>query len=392
MIEFYFLNISFIILTVYILSKKEYKLPTFLFYWGIIIIYLIPSHYIFWGGNSYKNFGTKSSELFYFLGTIYTLLTLIFFIILNANIKPLTSIKSIETTRALKAINIIFLLYIILYIFYILLYWNSWPLINAIVGKIIQRPDIVSGDFKFYFTVTTLSNIILPFYFFSYISREKKKTIITILLFSICILSLSLGGNKGLFLYFIVFCMFFANEIKIKIRYIILAPLLGLVFYSLMKGVAPSIDNIYNYLLESIIRRIFITQGMSGPNAIQLYLDGMDFYDLSSQQIKELVFQYVYGYSPGSMPVPYFVELYLKLGLFLAVALTLIILSLISIFFLFFRNCSTSYKWLVFYISYIIVMSGFSSDNYLRFLAIILFIFIYNFIIAILALKKNHIN
>ncbi|HDS6400774.1 TPA: oligosaccharide repeat unit polymerase [Morganella morganii subsp. morganii] len=391
MMEFYFLNISFIILTAYIILKKEYKLPTFLFYWGIIIIYLAPSHYIFWGGESYKHFGTESSELFYLLGALYTLVLLMFFILLNSNIKTSLLMKSPESISALKATNIIFLSCLFIYLFYILLYWNSWPLINAIVGKIIQRPDIVKGDFKFYFTVTTFSNIIFPFCFFSYISREKKKTTITIFLFLICILSLSLGGNKGLFLYFIVFCMFFANEIKIKIRYIILAPLLGLIFYSLMKGVTPSIDNIYNYLLESIIRRIFITQGMSGPNAIQLYLDGMDFYNLSSQQIKELIFQYVYGYSPGSMPVPYFVEFYLKFGLFIAITLTLIIFSIISLFFLFFRNCSTSYKWLVFYTSYIIVMSGFSPDNYLRFFAIIIFISIHNMLMALLPLKnKSH--
>lgn len=373
MLEFISLNIAFVLLTIQIIALKTYKTPLILLYWGVLIIYITPSYYAFFGGETYRRYTINALDIFYLLGFAHILIT-----ILTLFAQKLLCIKTwkIESgaNKPFIAFNI-FLLFVILYVAY---YWNEWPLLKAISGEIVDRPDIVGGTFQGYFFISSLISIIMPAYFFHYYSYKKRNKYVLAALFLLVSFLLTIGGNKGLFLYFVIFTYFTLSTKKVNIKYILSLAFIGVFLYATMKGVNVTSDNLFDYLFESIFRRVFITQGISGPNLLQLDLNGIDLNQFNDQDIKSYLFEYTYGYSPGSMPIPYLVEFFVRYGLFVSISISLITMLGLVVFFNILDKSNIVNQWLIFYVCYLIVMSGFSSSNIYRLIAVITFAFIYS--------------
>lgn len=376
MIEFIYLNIFFFIITIYILTIRLYKSPIIILYLGLVILYVVPANYIYFGGKSYRFFGDDAAHLFYLLGIIQVLFSGILFFVSRPIIKKQPPIQA--SVKEHKLLTKYFMFFLVSYLFYVIYYWTDWPLFNAIHGNITERPDVKNGVFQFYFSISTLSNIIIPFYFFHYTKYCNAKKTLIFLLAILTVLSLTIGGNKGLFLYFMIFCLLFLNNGKINLKYLVLIPLAGIILYSTMKGTSLSASSISDYLLESIFRRIFITQGISAPNVIQLYLDNVNFEYMDGQEIKRFLFSYVYHEDSGSMPIPYFVEFYIRYGLTISIALSIIITFLLCLAFNLSKTNRVSDYWVIYYACYIIIMSGFSLSNIYRITAAILFLIMIN--------------
>lgn len=375
MIEFILLNVLFLLLSIVVYLFKSYKKPSVLLYWGIIIIYILPSYYAFLGGETYKSYTDEAAELFYMLGCV-CILTVIFFYLADSFFKKNNSV----VYSCNKLTLILFNFFLFFFLSYIIYYWADWPLLKALSGDIIDRPDIVGGVFQGYFFISSLISIVMPSFFLYYVGNETKSILISFLLLILTAFFLTIGGNKGLFLYFILFSYFSFSTKKINIKYIILVLFAGLFVYSTMKGVELTSINSYEYLIESILRRLFITQGISGPNVLQLYLNDLDLNQFNDRELKFYLFEYTYGYSPGSMPIAYTIDFFVRYGLFSSIVFSFSVMIILVFVFNILNSGDIVNRWLIFYTCYLIVMSGISFSNLYRFIAIITFAIIYNFI------------
>ncbi|HCD2786290.1 TPA: O61 family O-antigen polymerase, partial [Escherichia coli] len=127
-----------------------------------------------------------------------------------------------------------------------------------------------------------------------------------------------------------------------------------------------------SYLIESISERIFLTQGMAMPAVIEL-AKSTDVTMMNSNDLKYTLFNFVYGYSPGSMPLFYTAELYVRYG-WLMMSFISVIISLVFGFgaFVINKTKDSAIRW-VYYISlYALIMGGVGSANLFFFIVAIL--------------------
>lgn len=389
--EVLIVNLVFLALTILIIRYKTYKKPSFLIYWGAIIIFICPVNYIYFGGVTYKHFGEEATTLYEILSVISIISIYLFF---GFNLLWESRKKSkIDVTVCKSNIVDYFSIFIfILSMMYFLFYFKHWPLLDAFSGVIEARPDIVKGIFKGYFMMSIIYQVILPSILFYYWqSKQLNKKLFYLLFFTVSFFII-IGGNKGIYLYFIMF-IFITIIKKVNVKLIFIS-LLSMVFlYAVMKGVTLDYATFKDYLLESIFRRVFITQGMGIPNSIQMMLNGFDFSLYNSHDMKFVIFEYIYGYSPGSMPLYFTGELFIRYGFFSVIVF--------SFFFSFFGSlisfkCESygyySINWCLYYSLYVFVMSGVSLSNFYRLIVIFIMIVFFVIFTKIIIVKQRGSN
>ncbi|WP_426448496.1 hypothetical protein [Siccibacter colletis] len=371
MIEYTILIFSFIILTLLFFSQKLYRYPSFFFYWGAIIIFLSPATYAFFGGGVYRMYKSGAEIQFYVLGFLSIWLIVVFYIFRNIASLLLEKSRNIAVDSHNLTFSSYWKVFVVISIGYSALYFfahiNHWPIFKMLSGDFLVRPDIDSEGFQFYFFTSVVYQVVLPVIFFQHFEIHRKKRIKNFFFFCLLVLLLIAGGNKGIMLYFFIFCWLFALRNK-NIFVVGFMCVLSLVVYALAKGVSIGYDTLADYLLESIFRRIFVTQGISIPNALEMFAQGVNFYPLSSNEVKIAIYDFVYGSGPGSMPIFFTAELYLRFGAAISIMLSLLIVFGLAAFSsIIERHKNLSLYWCGFYAFFVFVMSGVSEANLYRF-------------------------
>ncbi|WP_196208739.1 hypothetical protein [Citrobacter sp. Res13-Sevr-PEB04-36] len=357
MIEFLLFSVCSFVLYQTFYFTKEYSGNLFLMMWGYAFLFVTPAVYIFCGGEKYHVFDDESSLKFYTLGcfsSIFIILMLLFKVSLNR-----ISISGPRIFISETILKSAFYLCIMFVATYIVFYWKQWPFFNFISEGVSERPDIVKGNFQGFFIYSLFTSIIIPSIYFYF---KNKKGSFNFLFFIFVCFSMVVSGNKGVFLYFIIFNVLFEwKKIRISTYVIIFIGLMAI--YALIRLPFVGEGFSFSYLVESIFERIFLTQGMAMPAVIEL-AKSVDITAMSSNDLKYTLFNFVYGYSPGSMPLFYTAELYVRYGWFI-MSMISVIISLVFGFgaFVINKKKESSIRW-VYYISlYALIMGGVGSAN-----------------------------
>ncbi|PWC09724.1 O-antigen polymerase [Brenneria corticis] len=381
--EFILLNLLFLTFFAIVIFAKEYRGSVFVYYLGIAILFLTPAWYIYIKGEKYLSYSQESAEVYFLLGCV-AFVHCIFVCLIRLAFNKRLSVNYYNEFYAPKKILLMFFIFTILVIIaYVIYYWREWPLLNAFSGNVIDRPDTVKGNFKGYFTYSVVVQVLLPaiyFYFFFLYKENRVLNTLFILLVSFFII---IGGNKGIFLYFILFYFLYVLK-KISIVNYTFYFITCVFVYAVMKGAfSNDLGDSVNaeYLVESITTRFFVAQGISIPNVIEMTQGNNAIAELDSEELKSVLFEYVYGYSPGSMPLIYIAEIFIKYNVFIFLATISVFTFLISFVSLFVEKTSNlSILWVFYYCLYALVMAGISDANLLRFVfSIIVMIIIYAF-------------
>lgn len=367
------INLVFLLISLMVIKGGDFQKPSFIVYWGGVIIFVCPINYIYFGGESYRHFGDEAYQLYEYLALI-SILSIGFFYILKSLFPKFKNNDDNFTFRKSKIIDYFSIFFLSISVIYFLIYINHWPLLEAFTGVIEARPDIVKGVFKGYFMMSIVFQVILPAILFYYWQSKHISKNNIYFLFVVVSFFIIIGGNKGIYLYFIIF-IFLTIIKRVNIKWLLFSLLVMIFLYAKMKGVNFDYDTLKSYLLESIFRRVFVTQGMGIPNSIQMMLNGIDFSLYNTHDLKFAIFEYIYGYSPGSMPLYFTGELFIRYG-FLSVIVFSVFFSIFGA--LIVSKCESykyySINWLLYYALYVFVMSGVSVSNLYRLIVIIVMI------------------
>ncbi|WP_422529151.1 hypothetical protein [Serratia fonticola] len=368
--EFLMLNIFFFILVLLIIIRKEYNSSLVIYYIGIIILFVTPSWYMEGGGEKYRSYSSDSAYRYYMLG-VGVIIQCYLIIAVRFLFSKVNDAQEYNLSFKPKKPLLIFFCMVIFFIFcYVAYYWSSWPLLQAFEGNIIDRPDAVKGDFKGYFTYSIVAQTLLPAIYFYFHNKYKDNFFINTVLFLSVSFFIIIGGNKAIFLYFVIFYMWFSESKNKKLNILIYGGVC-IALYALMKGILSheTGSNVTtDYLFESIVTRTFATQGISIPNVIELASNNIAILDMSSEELKSVLFEYVYGYSPGTMPLIYIADIFVRFGILITIMIGLIFSLILAFSSLFIeRTKNLALLWIYYYAIYALVMSGLSDANLLRF-------------------------
>ncbi|MEZ9412514.1 hypothetical protein BCU53_013290 [Vibrio lentus] len=384
--EFLLLISTWICSIFFVFFSKGMKKAILIWYIGCFLSFISPSVYIYFGGENYRSYGINSASTYMLLGSIVNVINIICTYISYRVLGKSPNLNNYHLDLTKRTLNY-FWFFILISLVYVVYFWNLWPLVNAMKGNIIDRPDTVKGGFKFFFTISTIFMIVIPTLFFSLLKGQTKKN--SIVMFFLVSILLVIGGNKGIFMYFCLFYWFYFLNFKINLRFVMIIILL-LSLYLLMKGVSDFGLETVIYAIESPLRRLFVAQGIAIPIRIEMLNAGILDYT-AYESIKFVVFEFTYGYSPGSMPVVFFGDLFVHFGFIESLILSFIPVLLIHIFAnLVDRSANYSYLWLYFFTVYILTMSGFSLANAYRMIIVVsMFLFI-RFLIKGQPFNENH--
>ncbi len=340
---------------------------------GHTIIFLGPLIYIdILDGEKYNSYSSDGLLLFSYLG-LSNIILMICVDIFSFNCRSNSSLKK-ESSSWVAFIFIVFLFCFS----YIALNLNKLPILSIVSGGEYVRPDIVKTELRGFFTFSMISNFLLPLCFiYVYENRFNRFFVFVSFLFvSFCLV---VGGNKGGLFFFIFFCFFFLFGKENKLKGLVLSSFL-ITLYSLIK-ISEGADFSFEYVISSMFERLFVVQGMSLPNVLSTYLDGFDFYSMNTNDIKRKVFYDVYGYSPGSMPLYFYIEPLIRFGylaFFLSVVMFVFLNSVIVNLFSKYNGHAVS--WLIYSFQLVVVIAGLTESSFFAFLIIFFALGLYSFL------------
>lgn len=197
---------------------------------------------------------------------------------------------------------------------YVYTYRSYFPLMQLFYfGELGERLD-ATGAIPLYITFASFSFVFIPSAFF-YLKNRHKTFFVTIPLFIFTIFCLSMGGNKGLVSFFLMFYALISakkaimqQSIWVKFKSTIRNLLVGIILvlcltliYAIFKGKTELNDDTILYLMESPFRRLFAAQGVGYIVRIELLKEGA-FNHMYS--VKEIVYSYIYNEPIGSGSAP----------------------------------------------------------------------------------------
>ncbi|TKF34098.1 hypothetical protein FCV50_05615 [Vibrio kanaloae] len=383
--EFLIFNVSFIFLVILYFYLGQVKKTSVMLLLGVIVIFFSPIWYMNFGGEKYKAYSLDSYHVTIFIAIFSILLIAIYIICHLFFSRNFLKVRACVVNYR-RVLNVYLTLYSLL-LLYIIYYSGHWPLLNAFSGNIVDRPDVVKSVFKGYFLFSVIVNVVMPSLCLLYLDKNnihwfKKITLLVSLIFLLLV-----GGNKGVFMYFIIFCIIFLWR-DFKIMHYLFVAILGIFVYALIRLPYLKDGVNFGYLFESIIERVLITQGMSIPNVIE-FSKINNVYEMSSNELKYRLFEFVYGYSPGSMPIYYTAEIYVRHGILVLCLIGIIISLFLSFSFSYLeRKDNIGVNWVIFMSLYVLVMSGVATSS----LYIYVFSLLWVFVLFLLSNFKFNFN
>lgn len=350
------------------LRAKNQLLSPYMFFYIMISIELIGPlvYYYVLNGDSYRSFSENALLLYYFMAVFAS-----FVFLFQIKFRKRVTIKGFHFYKRGRE-KILFRVYMVLVItivaYYLIAYRHQLLLLNILRGNndSLIRSD-TSGLIPHWYAISSLISLVVPSFYFLYSKKIKSPIINYILFFTVAFLTI-IDGNKGLFVYLILFMFMYIYNFKMN-KYTVSSALAAFFLYYLLK--AGSISQI-GIIIESAFRRFFVTQGACFINRIQMIFDGYDF--SNSERISQDVYTYMYHTSGGSAPTVFWGDIFVKYGL-----IVLIIIIVISNWFLyrFSEYIQRDYYddrfmyWSFSSIAYMLCMSELSFDHILRVLLVL---------------------
>ncbi len=361
------LTIAFLLLILIVIRYKEYEksLAIYLFM-ASTIFYFTPSYYIF-GGRTYRYFKDQHLEAF-ILFSIVILLSFSAILLLKQKLpvfKPLEAIKSNPLITLYMAGIVVVIL---LYIFY---FRDRFPLIMALTQdaeKNPYRPDS-TGSIPLYFTVMTFVYYVVPSFYFYIIETRKTSPLMHVVMIGFISCLLLIGGNKGVFLYFLFFIWVYVLKLKLDWRVIVMGVVSAIFYFGLKEGFGYLTRDITKNIL-GMVRRLFVTQGSGFIDRIYLKDTGLI---LGKVPLSNVVHAHIYHVS-GSNPTYFVGDLVFVYGYIKAFIIHTAVLLGLTVSSKWFDDACSKHlylKWSFFTILYLLAMAEVTTSTWFKFLAIV---------------------
>lgn len=370
----FIIELGFFILWLRVVMLGGLKSLYFLFYFLNLTIFLGPILYYSSGFIAYRGVvSDRSIQDFMFIGIYVAVINIILKLFIDSNHSRIFSSllsKISKRTNKKKLLTTYFTSIILFCLGFIFIFLRDLPLYNLLLsGEIGERLDL-SGAIPFYITISSILMICIPSAFF-YFKEFIKNKYLNFFLFILVIITLTIGGNKGIVSFFILFYIIFSfkNIAKWKVG---LASISVIFIYAISKGIKTLNSETIAYLTESPFRRLFATQGVGFIGRIKMVYENK--FDLNSPyNIKQQLYSEMYSLplGSGSGPTHFMGDLYVSKGIYFMWGVYFIylffILNLIRAV-----DKNLDYKkhslvlWNVFMFIYISTMSDISVANILR--------------------------
>ncbi len=375
------ITMVYIVWLLLVVKKSGVRSLYFLFYFLTFIIFYGPLMYYKLGFRVYSySISNDALEKFMYIGTYVGIINIIFYFLYRGKffVRLKNMANNIVTIKEKNEVyvKVYFIIFLLFVINYISVYYKSFPLVQLFtMGELGERLDTVSL-IPFYITFSAIAMIIVPTAFLFFKERMKNQ-FLKIIFFLFVLFVLTVGGNKGMVSFFLIFYILLAvqrvNLFKLLIVFVSLFTI-----YAVTKGVLSLNSETMAYLIESPFRRLFATQGVGFIVRIEM----MDTHQLLTDSryiIKRQVFSMMYNQKlgSGSAPTIFIAEILVKYkSYFLMIASYIVYLSII-LQFIFNADKYLNHKkyayllWNVFLLFYFTTMSEFGVANILRYFLII---------------------
>ncbi len=380
--------LAFWVVILLVINNDKNKIG-FLYSLVILIIFYTPNLYFFFGGTAYDFFDEKSLDEYILYSSIVMLLYGLVYTVTYGCKISLSNYQLFFKESVL--VKLYFFTIVSASLIYYAYFFSHFPTVHFLLeGELIERPDL-TGEIPFFFTVSTIAFIVLPSAYFFYFNRFSKYQHIVVNI--VIVFIFIAGGNKGLVVFYFLFLWLYIFSAKLDFRILILF-LISMGIYLLTKGITEINAEVMEYLMSSPFRRFFVTQGSCFLFRLDMISDGYSYLQADSRGIKFDVFARMYNTEVvGSCPTFVTGDLLVKHGyavsLLLFVIISFVILSLSKISFHLRCNKKLFLYWNIYFIIYLVVMSGLGSSNIFRIAFVICnFILIYSLGSIIVNKKK----
>lgn len=366
LIDFYLLTLLTIwCILLFILNNEKNKVGA-LYSLVIIMIFYTPNLYFILGGESYRFFDEASLQAYIYYSSFVMLIYALVYSLVYGYRGSFKGYKVIFNSSFLIKLYLGFVVgFIFIYYAY---FFKSFPTVHFILsGELIERPDL-TGSIPFFFTVSTIAFVVLPSAYFFYFN--KFSTFQHILANLVIVLIFVMGGNKGLVVFYFIFLWLFVFKLKIDLRVITLF-ILSIAIYMLTKGITEINSEVIDYLASSPFRRFFVTQGTCFLFRIDMLSEGYTALQADPRGIKFDVFSEMYNTDiVGSCPTFVTGDLLVKYGYMMSLTLFIVISLVVLILSKWALHVQCNKKlflyWNIYFVIFIIVMSGLESSNLFR--------------------------
>jgi len=348
---------------------------------GLYFLYFFLNVTIFYGPICYYQLGFKSYILAMSDESLFefSLLSLTFFII-NIFVLKITFLKqafifknffgniSFDKLENKNKITTFYILTYIVILAYMVIFYKHFPLVKLISGEELGERLDITGDIPLYITFSAITMIFIPSGYF-YFTNMIKNQFALFLLLLLCIFLLSAGGNKGIVSYFLIFYFLLSSK-SINILKITLLITTLIIIYGALKGVNNLSPENINYLIDSPVRRLFVSQGSGYITRIEMINNNAFHTGLA---IKKEVYSNIYNtpYNSGTSPTHFTGNIVVTSG-YLVTILIYTVFTIIFTRILFtldmlkIKKENTFFMWNLFLFSYLITYSEFDLANFIR--------------------------
>lgn len=310
-----------------------YFLLNFLMFLGPLLYYKV-------GFTGYATATTEYSlNIFYYINVTVAIINIFAYLYYKKTKGVLfyNSLKSIRYSEIInkQSVTSFYWITIIISIIYISIFRESFPLVQLFaVGELGERLDH-AGTVPFFILFSSFFLVFVPSAFL-YLRLRHPKWYITIPLFVFTLFCLTVGGNKGLVSFFLLFYVLvctkeektkriIGNIFKLMAKRVVVGVALILTLatiYAILKGKTELNNETLTYLIESPLRRLLAGQGLGYIARIELI--NRDAFD-SIHMVKHIVFSYIYGtpIGSGSAPTHFTGSMLIDFGYFITFAVFL---------------------------------------------------------------------
>jgi hypothetical protein len=314
---FFYVIAPWVLVTIFIIiAYKKDLLKSFsgAFYATVTLMILPAGLFYAFGGERYYVPNKHSIKVFSIYMSILFIamiagLFIQFFVkkkILNKQENPL--LNGFASYDFVKWVSVFVYTVCLLYVIY---FADRIPLIQLILGKTLDtsfsRPD-VAGGIPFFYTFTIVANTIIPFFLIMMITKKNffKRYNRTLLgVFTVlAVMFTSVALNKNTLFLIIIFFIFYVVKNSKKFIYLFSAGFIFVIYYFATKVFFNAGQNPYSAwtFVESILKRIFITQGAGLTTRIEFEHNPLP----RDTSIKRYIFELMYGKQGGSAPTIFF--------------------------------------------------------------------------------------
>lgn len=309
MICFVFAIILLIFLFYRMKIKNMFVLPYTFFVLMIVIEFMGPLvYYYVLNGTAYRLFDNFSLNVFCCVFIVFLSTTIFITYLHSKNI--VYRQRDIFFSKGIYRYDIfifIILVFVGVYIFFNMKQFLIFRVTNNETANL-YRSD-TTGNLKHWFTVSNIINIFIPS-FAIYSSYNKCRSDFIVYIYFLVGSAITLiDGNRGVFVYLIIFYIIFLKKYKITMS--IFCSIFFAFFAFAVLGNRQLSDSL---VWGSMFRRFFVTQGACFINRIYLHSIGYDFDN--DIRISNQVFKFIYGYSIGSAPTVFWGDILCRYGYF----------------------------------------------------------------------------